>query len=105
MHVMTYQMTMKYAIFNENIQLTVMLNVAPIANPIPSATNDTIRPTTANKPNRKFSAGKPLIQYDSAKKIKLNKICVNKKKIKNNILYVQTQMLIGLLLLLLTENL
>lgn len=57
-----------------------MLNVAPIANPIPSATNDTIRPTTANKPNRKFSAGKPLIQYVSAKKIKLNKICVNMYK-------------------------
>lgn len=59
-----------------SIQLTVMLNVAPIANPIPSATNDTIRPTTANKPNRKNSAGKPLIQYVSAKKMRLNKICV-----------------------------
>lgn len=53
--------------------LTVMLNVAPIAKPIPSATNDTIKPTAANKPNRKYSAGSPLIQYVSARNIKLNK--------------------------------
>lgn len=39
-----------------------MLNVAPIASPMPSATNDTIKPTTAYIPKRKYSAGKPLIQ-------------------------------------------
>lgn len=40
---------------------TVILNVAPIAKPIPSATNDTIKHTPANKAKRKYSPGRPLI--------------------------------------------
>lgn len=57
------------------VTLTVILNVAPMARPIPSATNDTIKPTAANKPKRKYSVGSPLIQYVKAKNIKLKKIC------------------------------
>lgn len=61
-----------------------MLNVAPIASPMPSATNDTIKPTTAYKPKRKYSAGKPLIQYVNAKNIRLNKICKQKASISKS---------------------
>lgn len=57
-----------------------MLNVAPIASPIPSATNDTIKLTAANNPKRKYSAGKPLIQYVNAENMRLN-IIYNKKRI------------------------
>lgn len=38
-----------------------MLNAAPIANPNPSATNDTIIPTSEYKPNRKCCIGIPLM--------------------------------------------
>lgn len=50
-----------------------------MARPIPSATNDTIKPTAANKPKRKYSAGSPLIQYVNAKNIKLKKICQSQR--------------------------
>lgn len=58
--------------------LTVILNVAPMAKPMPSATNDTINPIAANKANRKYSAGSPLIQYVNAKNIRLNKIYIRR---------------------------
>lgn len=51
-----------------------MLNVAPIANPMPSATNATIKPTQAYKPKRKYSVGKPDIQQVNIKNIILYKI-------------------------------
>lgn len=51
-----------------------MLNVAPMANPSPSATKETISPTIAYKPKRKYWSGSPDIQYVSTRKIKLNNI-------------------------------
>lgn len=53
-----------------------MLNAAPMANPKLSATKATIIPTSAYNAKRKYSDGKPLIQYVSTKKIILNKICL-----------------------------
>jgi len=49
-----------------------MLKVAPIARPIPSATNEIIKPTATKMQKRQNCCGNPDIQYVTAMKVMLS---------------------------------
>lgn len=51
------------SIYLKNPLLTVVLKIEPTANPIPSATKDTMFPIKAKRQKRNISCGNPAIKY------------------------------------------